>query len=112
MNISSLNHRITIIQDLNRGSNITDENGAPKENWQPFKSLWSNKKGLSGRVFYAAQAVNAETDVIFTIRYDKSIKTYMKITDNEGEYKIKALVDKEGTRRYWTIAASVVTTGS
>lgn len=112
MNPGKLNHRITIIQDINRGSNITDDNGAPIENWHEVKKAWCNKKGLSGRTFYAAQAVNAETDVIFTLRYDKSIKTFMRITDDEGEYKIKALVDKEGNRRYWTITASIIEAGS
>jgi SPP1 family predicted phage head-tail adaptor len=112
MNPGLLNRKITIIHDLNRDQNLTDENGAPVEDWQPYKTIWANKKGLTGRVFYAAQAVNSETDVIFTIRYDKSIKTYMRITDDAGEYRIKAILDKEGKRRYLTITAGIIEAGS
>lgn len=112
MNPGELNHRITITQDINRGSNITDDNGAPIENWQEYKKAWSKKTGLSGRVFYAAEAVNAEMDSIFTIRYDKNIKPYMRIVDDAGKYRIKAIIDKEGTRRYMTITASLIEAGS
>ena len=111
MNPGELNHRITIIEDVNRSLNITDENGAPIENWETWRASWSNKKGLSGRVFYAAEAVNAETDVIFIIRYCKGIRTDMRITDDECTYRIKGIVDKEGTRRYWTITANIITAG-
>jgi SPP1 family predicted phage head-tail adaptor len=113
MNPGKLNHKITIIEDINRGKNITDDNGAPIEDWKPWKPIWSNKKGLTGRVFYAAQSVNAETDVFFTIRYIKGIRTDMRIMDNEGTYRIKVPpLDEDGKRRYLTITASIITAGS
>lgn len=111
-NPGELNHKITIIEDINRGQNITDDNGAPIENWQPWKSPWSCKKGLSGRVFYAAQAVNAETDVIFKIRYRKGLRKDMRIVDNEGTWRIKAAIDKEGKRQFIWITASITEAGS
>lgn len=111
MKISKLDRRITIIEDVNREQNITDDNGAPIENWNTWETVWANKKGLSGHVFYAAAAVNAETDVVFTIRYVKHVRTDMRITDSEGTYSIKAIIDKEGTKRYLTITASIITTG-
>ena len=111
MNPGKLNRRITIIEDINRGANITDNNGAPIENWKTWKTLWSNKKGLSGRLFYAAEAVNAETDVIFIIRYVKGIRTDMRIIDDEGNYERIVPVDREGTKKFWTVTASVITAG-
>lgn len=113
MNPGELNHRITFIEDVNRNSHITDDNGAPVEDWQPWRSFWSNKKGLSGRVFYAAEAVNAEADIIFTIRFIKGIRTDMRIVDNDGfVYKIKVPpLDKDGKRRFLTITASVISAG-
>jgi SPP1 family predicted phage head-tail adaptor len=114
MNPGDLNRKITIIKDLNRGQNNTDDNGAPIENWQPVMNPWANKKGLSGRVFYAAEAVNAETDIIFTIRYRKGITTDMRIVDDEGNtYEIKVPpLDKDGTKRFLTITASIIQAGS
>ena len=109
MNPGELNHRITITEDLNRDSHEKDENGFPIENWQTWKPLWSSKRGLSGRVFYAAMAVQSENNVIFKVRYIKGIRPDMRIVDDEGTYEIIGKpVDKDGKRRELYITANEV----
>lgn len=108
MNPGELNHRITIVEDANRGKNITNENGFPVEDWKIWRRPWSKKQGLYGRVFYAAAATQSETDVVYKIRYINGLRNDMRIIDIDGTYKIKAAVDKEGKRQFLWITASKV----
>lgn len=89
-----------------------DENGYPCEEWQELARVWSAKRGLSGREYYAAAAVESETDVVFTVRYNSitiQITPEMRIiegTDTENPYNIKSVVDKDGLKRWLEIRAS------
>lgn len=107
MNPGELNHRITIQQ-----STTGKVDGFDKEQWNTFKTLWSKKQGLISRnkIFYEAGAAQSEEDIVFKIRYTTGIKSNMRVVDNEDTYKIKAVVDKDGTRRELYIVTSVVTT--
>lgn len=105
MNPGELNTKITVQQY----QTTTDDEGFQTQQWVDFKKLWSKKTGLSGRIFYAAAAVQSEQDVIFMIRYCKDIKENMRIVEGDNIYDIKAIVDKTGKRREMYITASKVT---
>lgn len=96
MNPGELNHHI-IIQIY---TTITDDDGFKIKDWIKFKSLWANKQGLIGRVFYAAATVQSENDVTYKIRYTKGIKQGMRVVDGDDIYYIKIdPVDKDGNRK-------------
>lgn len=105
MNPGELNTKITI-QEYQI---TTDGEGFQTQKWTDFKKIWAKKTGLSGRIFYAAAAVQSEQDVIFMIRYCKDIKENMRIVEGDNIYDIKAIVDKTGKRREMYITASKVT---
>lgn len=60
-----MNQRITI----QRRETVVDENGFESEVWQDYYTCWAYANGLSGSEFWAAQAVQAEKTVNFTIRF-------------------------------------------
>lgn len=106
--IVKLRNKITIQHHITG----TDENGYPYEEWQELTQVWAAKRGLSGREYYAAAAVQSETDVVFTVRYNSitsQITPEMRIiegNDTEGFYNIKSVVDKDGMKRWLEIRAS------
>lgn len=113
MDIGKYKSKITIIQDINRGRNITDDNDNPIEDWQIWKTVWARKEGLSGRVFYQAEAVQAECDILFTIRYIAGITTDMRIKEGTNLYRIKVPPqDKDGRKQEMVLTASIISSGS
>ena len=102
MDAGKLTTRIIIQQDIS--------DGTTEPIWTEFKTLWANKQGLGGRVFYQAQAVQSESDIIYTIRYRKGIHTGMRILDDDATLRIKAPPnDKENKKMWLEIHASEVT---
>lgn len=92
----------------------TDENGYPYEEWQNFVTVWAAKRGLGGREYYVAAAVQSEHDVVFTMRYNQTtsqITPEMRIIEGtvdtvaelpeEGEMG-KKYMEPDGTVYYWT----------
>lgn len=86
----------------------TDDKGHPKEGWTDYIKTFAAKRGLSGKEYYSAAAVNSETDVIFIIRYREDITSEMQLidgTDVEHPYNIKSAVNKEGKKNWLEIRA-------
>lgn len=104
MNPGELNTRITV----QKYEASPDDDGFESEGWIDSKKLWAKKTGLSGRIFYAAAAVQSESDVIFMIRYNKDVKENMQIVEGDNIYQIKAIVDKTGKRQELYITCSEV----
>lgn len=103
MNVGELRHKIIIQQRINN----KDENGRPITSYTDFATVWAAKRGLSGREYYAAAAIQSEMDVVYTIRYDSKtscVTTGMRIIDDE-KYDIKSIVDKDGKRTWLEIRA-------
>lgn len=111
MNAGDLSRKITI-QQL---TTTTNENGFPEETWADFATVWDNKRGLTGREYYQAAAVQSESDVVYTIRYSNTtiqITSAMRIIDGTQTYEIKApSIDKNGHKRWLEIRASEVVPG-
>ncbi len=99
-----LDRIITIQRNVPGG---VDNKGHPVKKWVDYARTWAGKRGLSGREYYAAAAVQSENDVVFTVRYDtvtSKITSDMQIVDNMEVYSIKsAPVDKDGTKRWLEI---------
>jgi SPP1 family predicted phage head-tail adaptor len=103
ISIGDLRSRITIQRDTSDGTT------APV--WATFATLWANKKGLTGRVFYQAAAVQSENDAIFTVRYIVGITAGMQILDGVSTFRIKAPpFDADGLKRWLEIHAEEVLT--
>lgn len=101
MQAGDLNHRITFMQD------VTD--GTTDPEWSPFVTVWANKQSVTGRVFYQAAAAQAESDVIYTIRFRADITAGMQIVDGNSTLTIKAPpVDITGKKQWLEIHAKEV----
>jgi SPP1 family predicted phage head-tail adaptor len=96
MQAGDLKHQITI--QFNASDGTTDDD------WQTLCTVYAKKSGLTGRMFYQAAATQAESDVIFTIRYRTGIKPKMQIiddTDTENPYEITAEPVDPDDKRQW-----------
>lgn len=105
MNPGELNKRITIMKP-NGDANVRGFKNL--KDYIFHRKIWSGRRGLRGREFYAAKAVNAETNVVYTIRYCTDITGKMIIVDGDETYKIESISDTEGKREKLTIHASKV----
>lgn len=112
MNAGELRHKIII--QYNAAAGTTDDNGNPLYDWQPItsKPIWAKREGLKGRTFYQAAAVQAESDVIFTIRYRTDVKAGMHVIEGTDEIFDIYLhpVDADGHRWWLEIHARAVLT--
>ena len=105
MNLGELRHKISI---KHAATNV-DEKGHPVSGEVVFAQVWAAKRGLGSREYYAAAAVQRETEVIFTIRYLAGINsTSMWIEESNGtKYDIRHPVDKDGHKCWLEIRAKV-----
>ncbi|HAN20423.1 MAG: hypothetical protein A2Y15_08705 [Clostridiales bacterium GWF2_36_10] len=93
MQAGDLNTRITIQHDTSDGTTTPS--------WATFCIIMANKKGLTGKTFYQAAAVQAESDIIYTIRYRKDITAGMQIIDCNSTLTIKAPPVDVNNRKQW-----------
>jgi SPP1 family predicted phage head-tail adaptor len=107
MTSEMLNTRI-IIQKF---TSYINENGFPVEEWVNLATVWSNKRGLSGREYYAAASVQSETEIIFTIRFMAGLDTSMQILHGAVKHDIKSIIDRDGRRCWLEIHAVEVVPG-
>lgn len=105
MNPGELNHHITV-QEYGA---VVNNRGFETKEWVNFKTLWASRQGLAGKTFYAAAAVQSESDVTYRIRYVKGIKAGMRIVDGDEIYYIRIdPTDKDGRRRELYLVCSAV----
>ncbi len=98
MNVGEMTHKIIIQNNVATGQN---DSGFPLEDWQPLVTVYAKRTGLKGRLFYQAAAAQAESDVMFTIRYRQDIKALMRLIDGTETFEINLPpVDPDG-RRMW-----------
>lgn len=99
MNPGVLRHKITIRYNASTGQ--TNDNGGPLEDWQTLVTVHAKRSGLKGRLFYQAAAVQAESDVMFIIRYRSDVKAGMKLIHGAESFELKIPpVDVDGRRKY------------
>jgi len=108
-NTYDLNRIITIQNNAAEGT--TDANGNPAFNWINLCTVYAQKLGLKGRLFYDAAAAQEEDDVMFTIYFRYGIRSTMRLIDttdingvataNAQTYELKVPpTDPDGTRKY------------
>jgi len=102
MNSGDLRHKIMI--QYNAALDQTDDNGNPLEDWQTLMTPYAKRTGLKGKLFYQAAAAQAETDILFTIRYREGIKAGMRLIHGADSFEVKVPpVDTTGRRRWLEI---------
>lgn len=89
MDIGKLNKRIKFIIK----GNGTDDDGFPIEGEKIVKECWASVRGLRGKEFYSAAAVQSEDDKVFNCRYFKGLNTSMQIKYNNNIYNITSIND-------------------
>lgn len=71
METGGMNQRVT----LQRRETAVDENGFESEVWRDYYTCWAYVNGLSGSEFWAAQSVQSEKTVVFTIRFCRRVSS-------------------------------------
>ena len=104
MNIANLNRRIT----FQSFTTIVNDYGFEIQEWSDFKIVWAGVSNLSGREYFAAQAVQAEKTVKFTIRCNKNINETMRIIFEGNNYDISSIDNIKYGNEFMEIKALVV----
>lgn len=104
MNPGKLNKRIKFIYK-DKG---TDEHGFPIEEWKTLKTVWASVRGLRGREFYDAAAVQAQDDKIFNCRHFPGLTPDMSIEYQGKKYNIKSINNLNERNTEYEIHASEV----
>lgn len=98
---AALRERVTV----SKPSGVYGKSGAPDGVWANHKtSVPAGKFELSGREFYAAQQINAETPAVFVLRYDATITPAMRIVHGGRTWRIEAIM-YDVPRRWMEIRA-------
>lgn len=77
----------------------------PLNEYENFKSIWSEVRYLTGKNFYAARAANIKTDVEFIIRHRSDIDETMRIKFGNKIFNIEAILPLDNMKKYLTIKA-------
>lgn len=85
----------------------TNANGFEVPAWGTYTTVWANKRGLRGREYYQAAAMQSESEVVFEIRYRTDITSDMRIVSDKT-YDIKSVSDTEGRKKWLEIHAKEV----
>lgn len=104
MSAGELNKRVTI----QKVSISYDSYNQPIEAWADEKYAWAKVIGTGGREFYTAQKLNAETTVVFKLRYVRKMRTDRRIKYNDRVFEIISL-DDVTSPAYMIIGAKEVT---
>ncbi|EJP6471361.1 phage head closure protein [Clostridium botulinum] len=104
MDPGKLNKRIKFVVEQNG----TDEDGYPLPEEKIIRECRASVRGLRGREFYNAAAVQAQDDKIFNCRYFKGLTQDIQIKYNKKLYNIKSINDLNEKHVEYEIHASVV----
>ena len=85
-----------------------DESGFPVDEWQPFKKSWVSVRGLRGKEFFEASAVQAQDTKIFNCTYFEGLTPDMFIKFNGKLYNIKSINNLYERNTEYEIYASEV----
>jgi len=88
----SLRHRVTL-QQLVAGSPQRRPDGEPDAAWVEYLTVYAAVEPVTGREFFAAQAVEHEADTTIRMRYRTGITTAMRVVFEGRTYDIRAVLD-------------------
>lgn len=87
-----------------------DSLNQPVPNWADVATVYASVITTGGREYYAAQKLNAETSVVFKIRYRRGLKTTMRVKWAGKYYEILPPInDVNGKHEEILISAKEVT---
>jgi SPP1 family predicted phage head-tail adaptor len=101
----ALNKHITIIKNTGTTS---DAYNNPVPVWTDSSTRWAQVITEGGREFYAAQRVQAETKVLFKLRYTNAIDVKDRIRYDGKVYEILSVTDVNAGRVELNISAKEV----
>lgn len=104
MEAGKLNRRITI----QRKTVTPDSYNQPIETWKDEFSLWAQVISSGGREYYAAQKLNASTEIVFSVRYTTGIASTDRIKYGSRVFEILSVNDVNGMREELQISAKEV----
>jgi len=96
MQAGDLRQRITIQEAADPAQ---DTYGAEIEVWADVATVWAAVEPLTGREFFDAQAMNAETTTRIRIRYREGIVPEMRVSWGDHIYDIQSVIESESGRR-------------
>jgi SPP1 family predicted phage head-tail adaptor len=94
MQAGYLDQRIT----LQARSASRDAMGGEVVTWADVATVWAAAEPLRGREYFAAQQVQAETQIRFRIRYRAGIVLTMRVLWRAQPYDIQAVIDPYGRK--------------
>lgn len=97
-----------IIKFIMKGKDDTDEDGYPLPGEKTVRECHASVRGLRGREFYNAAAVQAQNDKVFSCRYFKGLTPDMQIKYNNELYNITSINDLNEKHREYEIRARLV----
>ena len=104
INIGTFNKRIT----FQNFTTTLNDNGFEIQEWSDYATVWASVSNLNGREYFAAQAVQAEKTVKFTIRYNKNINESMTIIFEGNNYDISSIDNIKYGNEFMEIKALAV----
>ena len=95
MKAGSLRHRVTIQRlTITQGTA-----GEVVESWSDVATVYAAVEPLSGREFWQAQQVAAESQIRVRIRYRAGLDTTMRVIHDDRTLEILSIVDPEERHR-------------
>ena len=104
INIGTFNKRIT----FQNFTTILNDNGFEIQKWADYKTVWASVSNLNGREYFAAQAVQSEKTIKFTIRCNKNITESMRIIFEGNNYDITFIDNIKYGNKFMEIKALAV----
>lgn len=90
INIGRLNKKIIILKP---SGDTTNSIGEIVPEYVPFKTVNAEVMPLTGREYTESQKIRAETTYRVTIRYFPNIKSDMRISYKEKQFKIESVLN-------------------
>ena len=85
-----------------------DSYNEPIETWADGTNYWATVLTTGGGEFYAAQKINATTQMVFKVRYTASISVINRVKYDGRIFEILSVTDTNGTRTELSISAKEV----
>lgn len=73
------------------------------DEYQDYKSTWTEARFLRGRNFYTARASNVKTDVEFIIRYREDLSESMRVAYKGRNYEIEGIIPMDSHKGFMTL---------
>ncbi|KAF1043058.1 MAG: hypothetical protein GAK35_02378 [Herbaspirillum frisingense] len=84
--------------EIQYSQSAKNTDGDVETTWVTLATVYAERKDLSGQLLVAAQALFAEAQVQFRIRFRPGIKAGMRVAHGSEMFRIGASIDRTGRR--------------